>query len=130
MLKWVSITCFWKITKFGNREDIKFLYENIIYLLSSSNKRSSNKYYIFIYSGWGTTSFGGPTSDVLLKTRVQVVEQRMCLTVFNQSAASGKQVCTFTPGKDTCQVNNVHKYKQIIFFLYLPLLRVNWDNKI
>ncbi|XP_014289432.1 venom serine protease [Halyomorpha halys] len=56
--------------------------------------------------GWGTIFFGGPTSEVLQKVQLEVVPERTCIAAFNRSASSGKQVCTFTPGKDTCQMDS------------------------
>lgn len=54
--------------------------------------------------GWGTTSFGGPISDVLQKVQLDVVPQNKCIASFSKTAESGKQFCTYTQGKDTCQV--------------------------
>nr|XP_014290663.1 venom serine protease-like [Halyomorpha halys] len=56
--------------------------------------------------GWGTTSFGGPTSEVLLKVILPVVSINRCVAAFNNTASSGKQVCTFAPEKDTCQMDS------------------------
>ncbi|CAG9570651.1 unnamed protein product [Danaus chrysippus] len=51
--------------------------------------------------GWGTTTFGGPKPKVLLKANVEVISQESCQR--NISTLTPRQICTFTPGKDSCQ---------------------------
>ena len=55
-------------------------------------------------SGWGTTVVGGPTSDVLMKVTLDVISQRKCR--MTKSSLTRRQLCTFTPGKDSCQVSH------------------------
>lgn len=56
-------------------------------------------------AGWGTTSFGGPVSDKLLKTEVRVIDNPTCKVSFTQ-ASSYNFMCTLTPGKDSCQLDS------------------------
>ncbi|KAL9702320.1 hypothetical protein quinque_005838 [Culex quinquefasciatus] len=53
-------------------------------------------------AGWGTTSFGGPQSTTLLKTTLDVIANGNCPVQYVNS----KKICTFTPGKDTCQFDS------------------------
>lgn len=50
-------------------------------------------------TGWGMTEFGGPLSKTLQKVTLDVIPNANC-----PDAASLKQMCTYTPNKDTCQV--------------------------
>ncbi|KAJ8710844.1 hypothetical protein PYW08_009359 [Mythimna loreyi] len=51
--------------------------------------------------GWGTTYFGGPTSNVPLKVDLDVLQQSTCRT--SGAQVTDRQMCTFTRGKDSCQ---------------------------
>ncbi|CAH0717935.1 unnamed protein product, partial [Brenthis ino] len=53
--------------------------------------------------GWGTIFFGGPTSDVLQEVTLDVISQRSCRV--NRPNITSRQICTFTPSKDSCQVD-------------------------
>uniref|UniRef100_A0A1A9W0W5 Lectizyme n=1 Tax=Glossina brevipalpis TaxID=37001 RepID=A0A1A9W0W5_9MUSC len=56
-------------------------------------------------TGWGTTSFGGPQSSILLKTTLDIIKSDKCekLTLLSLT----KNIfCTFTPGRDTCQYDS------------------------
>ncbi|KAJ6642022.1 Venom serine protease [Pseudolycoriella hygida] len=57
-------------------------------------------------TGWGSTSFGGPSSDVLLKVNLDVLSNSntKCTTSYPSIAAS--QMCTYTADKDTCQFDS------------------------
>lgn len=61
--------------------------------------------YSVTVAGWGTTSFGGALSNVLLKAYVNVISNTQCAADFPQ-ASSNNFMCTFTPGKDTCQYDS------------------------
>lgn len=56
-------------------------------------------------TGWGSTSFGGPSSDVLQKVNLNALSNTntQCTNTYPNVAAS--QMCTFTSERDTCQVN-------------------------
>lgn len=54
-----------------------------------------------ILLGWGTLFSGGPTSEVLQKVQVDVISDSQCR--MNVPDLSGRQMCTYTPGKDACQ---------------------------
>ncbi|XP_058461897.1 venom serine protease 34-like isoform X2 [Malaya genurostris] len=51
--------------------------------------------------GWGSTDFGDPKSNVLLKVSLTVIDPSKCYATFKNYAIT--QICTFVPGKDTCQ---------------------------
>jgi trypsin len=53
-------------------------------------------------AGWGTTTEGGSTSDVLLNIAFKVIDNTTCNTVYSNSPGS---FCAgvLTGGKDTCQ---------------------------
>ncbi len=56
-------------------------------------------------SGWGTTSYSGSTSDVLLEVQLPVWNQDECVSAFTQPITE-KQLCAGYKegGKDSCQV--------------------------
>lgn len=58
--------------------------------------------YIFCNVGWGTTEFAGPTSNILQKAKVSVINLSKCLNTFPNLVDS--QMCTLGQGKDACQV--------------------------
>lgn len=55
-----------------------------------------------IATGWGTTSFGGPSSNILQKVNLDVIDNAVCESTYPNISPS--QMCTLTPQKDTCQV--------------------------
>ncbi|XP_049806154.1 venom serine protease-like [Schistocerca nitens] len=50
--------------------------------------------------GWGTTSFGGPLSDVLMETNLTVISPSAC---DSNAATAEYRVCTYRNGTDACQ---------------------------
>ncbi|KAK6618992.1 hypothetical protein RUM44_003373 [Polyplax serrata] len=52
--------------------------------------------------GWGSTSFGGKTSDKLLHVALNVITTKQCTPVYG-SLVSDKQMCTYKDNKDACQ---------------------------
>ncbi|XP_061389444.1 serine proteinase stubble-like [Musca vetustissima] len=55
-------------------------------------------------AGWGTTSFGGQQSSVLLKTTLDVISRESCQKLIHYLPAGA--FCTYTPGRDTCQYDS------------------------
>ena len=57
------------------------------------------------YPGWGTTSFGGSVSNVLMEVQVPVWAQNECEASYPDKVFS-KMMCAAvkTGGKDSCQV--------------------------
>ncbi|KPJ00714.1 Venom serine protease 34 [Papilio xuthus] len=51
--------------------------------------------------GWGTLFPGGPTSNVLQKVDLDVISQATCRR--SEALLTPRQMCTYTPGKDSCQ---------------------------
>lgn len=56
-------------------------------------------------SGWGLLEFGGMKSNTLQKVKLNVITLAKCKQ--NYPDVSDSNICTFTPGKDTCQVNKI-----------------------
>ncbi|KAI4500529.1 hypothetical protein M0802_004491 [Mischocyttarus mexicanus] len=54
--------------------------------------------------GWGTTEFGGPKSDVLMKVDLKVISGRACLSFYQNLTQD--QLCTYNEGKDACQFDS------------------------
>jgi len=52
--------------------------------------------------GWGITEFGGPKSDTLQKVDLNVISLKKCNDSYGD--VTNDNICTYTPGKDTCQV--------------------------
>ena len=57
-----------------------------------------------VVMGWGTTSFGGSTSDVLLEVEVDLYSQSECQAAYNDGETiTDRMVCAARDGKDSCQ---------------------------
>ena len=58
-----------------------------------------------IVSGWGTTSEGGSTPDVLMHVKVPIVSDAECRDAYGQSEIEDSMLCAGVPegGKDSCQ---------------------------
>uniref|UniRef100_A0A6B2EI46 Putative trypsin n=1 Tax=Phlebotomus kandelakii TaxID=1109342 RepID=A0A6B2EI46_9DIPT len=54
-------------------------------------------------TGWGTTDFGGPQSSRLRRVTLDVVANSVCTSRLNNPNILTSHLCTFTPGRDTCQ---------------------------
>lgn len=54
--------------------------------------------------GWGTTEFGGGTSNILQKARVSVINLSQCRNTFPN--VLDNQMCTFASGRDACQFDS------------------------
>lgn len=52
--------------------------------------------------GWGTTSFGGPRSPRLQRVALDVITNLVCRRSFPKLQAMN--ICTYSTGRDTCQV--------------------------
>lgn len=57
-----------------------------------------------IVLGWGTTSFGGPTSKVLMETTLKVRPISECQAAFAE--VTEKQLCTYGKNTDACQADS------------------------
>lgn len=55
--------------------------------------------------GWGTTSFGGRTSDVLRSVVLSTMSSPTC-EARGMSQVTAAQLCTYAPGRDTCQFDS------------------------
>jgi len=53
--------------------------------------------------GWGTTSSGGATSNVLLEVEVDLYSKAQCQSAYGASSITDRMVCAARPGKDSCQ---------------------------
>ena len=56
-----------------------------------------------VVMGWGTTSYGGSTSDVLLEVEVDLYSQSECQAAYNGETITERMVCAARDGKDSCQ---------------------------
>jgi secreted trypsin-like serine protease len=57
-----------------------------------------------VVMGWGTTSFGGSTSDVLLEVEVDLYTQSQCdEAAYLKELITESMVCVARDGKDSCQ---------------------------
>lgn len=59
--------------------------------------------YSHFSTGWGQTEYTGPKSDVLLKVSLTVTTNNYCSQMHPSMIITSNQMCTYTPGKDTCQ---------------------------
>ncbi|MER6099161.1 serine protease [Streptomyces sp. NPDC001728] len=55
--------------------------------------------------GWGTTSFGGRTSDVLRTVALGTMSNADCANR-GMAQVAPTQICTYSPGRDTCQYDS------------------------
>ncbi|WP_406132988.1 serine protease [Streptomyces zaomyceticus] len=55
--------------------------------------------------GWGTTSFGGRTSDVLRTVALGTLSNAACASR-GMAQVAPTQICTYAPGRDTCQYDS------------------------
>lgn len=53
-------------------------------------------------AGWGSTTVGGPPSNVLRKAIVKVISNPQCGALVFPQASSNNFMCTFTAGKGPC----------------------------
>jgi trypsin len=53
--------------------------------------------------GWGTTSSGGSASNVLREVDLPVITNEVCDQKYPQYPIFDSNICTFQPGKDSCQ---------------------------
>ena len=64
-------------------------------------------------TGWGKTSFAGPTSSHLTETNISVLNYSNCLKMHPEIANISTGFCGEVTGdgkKETCQVNKSVKY--------------------
>ncbi|XP_067633165.1 venom serine protease 34 [Eurosta solidaginis] len=55
-------------------------------------------------AGWGSISFGGPQSLILLRAQLDVIGAEECRNALG--VAPPATFCTYTPGRDTCQYDS------------------------
>jgi trypsin len=53
--------------------------------------------------GWGTTSSGGSSSNVLREVDLPVISNQKCDEMYPAYKIFDSNICTFQPGKDSCQ---------------------------
>lgn len=56
-------------------------------------------------TGWGTTDFGGRPSTRLRRVTLDVMANSVCASRLQNSNILQSHLCTFTPGRDVCQVS-------------------------
>jgi len=57
-------------------------------------------------TGWGSTSYGGPSSNVLLKVNLNILSNTNAQCKATYPSIASSQMCTYTPSKDTCQYDS------------------------
>jgi len=57
----------------------------------------------FTVTGWGTTSSGGSTSNILQKVSVPFVTQESCKRSYGSNDITDGMICAGEKGKDSCQ---------------------------
>ena len=55
-------------------------------------------------AGWGSTSFGGPITNILQVVSLNTITNSACSA--KMSNIDGNKICTYTAGKDTCQYDS------------------------
>lgn len=59
-------------------------------------------------------TFGGAKSDVLQEVDVRIISPQQCANSYNKWI-SDSQICTYTEGKDACQVSGrIFSYREIV----------------
>jgi trypsin len=56
-----------------------------------------------ITMGWGTTSSGGPSSNVLLEVEVDLWSEQSCKNAYGSNSITDRMLCAARSGKDSCQ---------------------------
>lgn len=59
--------------------------------------------------GWGLLSYGGPVAKQLQKVSLRVIANSQCSASY-PNKIKPTHICTYTPGKDACQVSVISKY--------------------
>lgn len=56
-----------------------------------------------VVAGWGTTAFGGETSDQLLEANLELVSDGTCAAAYGAEFQADVMICAALPGRDSCQ---------------------------
>jgi len=56
-----------------------------------------------ITMGWGATSSGGPSSNVLLEVEVDIWSEQSCKNAYGSNSITDRMLCAARLGKDSCQ---------------------------
>ena len=75
--------------------------------------------------GWGTTSYSGHPSDILLELLVPIWKMDDCKKSSNRRPITDKQMCAGYKqgGRDSCQVKTIHRLK-VEFIIQLLCIRI------
>lgn len=68
-------------------------------------------------SGWGMTSVGGSSTNVLLATNVVLVDRSTCASKYRYKVVTEQMMCAATSGQDACQGDSGG-----------PLVRIRYPN--
>lgn len=71
-----------------------------VFILHNSSNQFAGQW--MELAGWGTDSFGGKLSSTLLKTWMQVIDNRQCAQSFGNRIQPW-HMCTYAAGRDACQ---------------------------
>lgn len=67
--------------------------------------------------GWGTTSSGGSSSNVLREVDLPVISNQKCDEMYPAYKIFDSNICTFQPGKDSCQGDSGECQKQCVLII-------------
>lgn len=71
--------------------------------------------------GWGSQTFAGPLSSVLRQVQLNVISNSNCASRGFPNLVNS-QLCTFTSGRDTCQVHTLSLTNIYFFALYTQII--------
>ena len=77
--------------------------------------------------GWGTTSSGGSSSNQLREVNLPVISNQECDTRYPSEPIFNNNICTFQPGKDSCQGDS-GKCMQLIAVLVHIIMSSNHNS--
>ena len=86
-----------------------------------ANKEPTEENKVVLISGWGRTSEGGSSSDVLMKGIVSIISRRKCSIMYKEHTTkftiTNQMICAGSFGRDTCQgdsggiyINNLYQF--------------------
>ena len=89
-----------------------------------ANKEPTEENKVVIISGWGKTSEGGSSSDVLMKGIVSIISRQKCSILYEKAVKTitNQMICAGSFGRDTCQGDSGGIYKQ---FISIPCTKKN-----
>lgn len=125
-----SLSSIFLYVNYSNYHNLKHC--NYLYLFSQYDFAKR----VAISTGWGTTSFGGPVSDILQKVDLNIISNDQCKAVYGNNTIKPTQICTQGKGKDACQVKLLEKlntksaYSKLFFFSLILVVHSGINQRI